>query len=364
MNERKKTVCHITSVHNTYDGRIFEKECVSLANAGYKVYLVGSGNTFTQHGVEIVGCGEKPQDRKKRFLKFRYEVFRKAVMLDCDIYHIHDPELLPFAMKLKKKGKCVIFDSHEDVPRQIMDKTWIPLIVRKLVSQVYEVYEKKLAKKLDYIISATEKINNLFVTYNSKSEVVYNYPIIHKSPELDINQKERALCFAGGLFVSNGIKELIDVVSELEIRLYLAGPIEKEILEYLQEKNKGNIKYLGIITHEEVYKLYKKCLIGVVVDLPTGNNVEGLPIKMFEYMLFGLPIITSNFPLRRKIFEEYQCGILIDPYDKNGYKDAIMKLICNLNLCKKYGENGRKAVCEKYNWHQEEKKLLYIYDEL
>lgn len=362
--QKEKKICHMTSVHNTLDSRIFAKECSSLADAGYKVYLVGPGESFTQNKVEVIGCGEKPKSRIKRFLMFRYKVFKTALFLDCDIYHLHDPELLPFALKLKKKGKYVIFDSHEDVPRQIMDKKWVPRPIRKIVSLIYEKYEKGIAEKIDYIITATEKINNLFICHNSNSEVIYNYPIIGEFTVAAVKEKEKALCFAGGLSATNGIKELINVASELEIKLYLAGPIQQEIAEYLKEENKGNIEYLGMLAREEVYALYKKCSVGIVADLATGNNVEGLPIKMFEYMLLGVPIITSDFPIRRKIFEEYPCGILVDPTNKNEYKAAILKLVNDKNLQERCSVIGRKAVLEKYNWNQEEKKLLTIYEEL
>ena len=112
-------VCHMTSVHPPEDVRIFHKECVSLAEAGYEVYLVERGESCEKNGVHIIGLGDLPKNRLKRMTEGAKKVYEKALELDCDIYHFHDPELLPYGLKLKKKGKKVIFDSHENTLEQI-----------------------------------------------------------------------------------------------------------------------------------------------------------------------------------------------------------------------------------------------------
>lgn len=364
MNIEVKRVCHVTCVHGTHDSRIFAKECVSLAQAGYETYLVGPGEDRNEKGVVVVGCGDKPKSRVSRMLLFRKKVLKMALALNCDVYHFHDPELLPYALKLKKRGKHAIFDSHEDVPRQIMDKRWIPRGIRKYVSKMYEKYEKKIAGKLDCVVTATDKITKCFHKYNVNASTIFNYPILEEFDLSESVQRERAICFAGGLSVTNGIKELIDIVDELGVKLYLAGPLSEEIRIYLENKEREKIKYLGVISRNEVYRLYSKCMVGVVVDLPTGNNVEGLPIKMFEYMVCGVPMLTSDFPLRREILEEYPCGKLVDPCNMEEYKNALMSLLDNTKLQECYSINGKKAANEKYNWSCEEKKLLQLYKEI
>ena len=132
-------VCHFTSAHDTTDVRIFLKECCSLQKAGHDVYLAGRGESREASGIHVIGCGE-PKGRMDRFLFFSKKVYQKALELDCDIYHFHDPDLLRYIKKLKKKGKYVIFDNHEDVPAQILDKTWRPGIFRSLVAKVYKKY--------------------------------------------------------------------------------------------------------------------------------------------------------------------------------------------------------------------------------
>ena len=126
----------MTSVHDPEDVRIFHKECVSLANAGYDVYLVERGDSYEKSGVHIVGVGQPCGGRLSRMFSFSKKVYHTALALDADVYHLHDPELLPYGLKLKKKGKKVIFDSHEDTCGSILEKTWIPSAMRKGVFYV------------------------------------------------------------------------------------------------------------------------------------------------------------------------------------------------------------------------------------
>ena len=97
-------ICHVTSVHQRYDTRIFHKECTSLANAGYDVILlVADGKKDeVRNGVKIVSIDYVPTSRYRRILLSGHVMFRAAQQIDAEIYHLHDPELLPFGKKLKR----------------------------------------------------------------------------------------------------------------------------------------------------------------------------------------------------------------------------------------------------------------------
>ena len=164
---KKNKVCHITSAHPDGDVRIFHKECVSLAAEGYDVSLViPNTESRIESGVNIVSFVYKPSSRLSRFTKSVNLAYKKALELDADIYHLHDPELLRIAAKLKNKGKKVIYDAHEDLPRQILSKKYLKPIVRKLISSRIEKYENKVVKKLDAIVTATPYIRDRFLKVN------------------------------------------------------------------------------------------------------------------------------------------------------------------------------------------------------
>ena len=153
-------VCHMTSSHNPKDQRIFHKQCVSLVNAGYDVYLVERGPSEETNGVHIVGTQEEDTGRFYRLLKRPRHVYKLAKALDADIYQIHDMELLPFALKLKRQGKKVIFDSHEDFAARFADSDALPLplFAKKILAKIYNTYQSNIIRKLDAVISDRKSV--------------------------------------------------------------------------------------------------------------------------------------------------------------------------------------------------------------
>lgn len=219
-------VCHVTSAHGEEDDRIFLKECISLADNGYEVYLVERGNTYDKDGVHIIGLGEIPENRLKRMISGGKRAYRKAMEIDADIYQLHDPELLPYAVKMKKKGKTVLFDSHEDVPAQIMDKYWIPGFLRCLTAKLYKSYETHVVKRIDAVVAATPHIAEQFAGRAKKIEIINNYPKLndiqyHDAP---FANRERIICYAGGIDEIRGEKIMIEAMRDTDGKMIIAGP--------------------------------------------------------------------------------------------------------------------------------------------
>ena len=218
-------VCYLTSAHNSTDIRIFVKECTSLASAGYEVYLVASGESRTENSVNIIGIGSAPAGRRKRMTGFAKTIYETAKSLDCDVYHFHDPELMPYALKFKRLGKKVIFDSHEDVPAQILDKEWIPYPLRKLVSIVYKRYETYAVRQFDAVVAATPHIADTFKGRAKKVVVINNYPKLddiefHNKP---FAERERIICYAGGINALRGENIMIEAMKDVDGQLIIAG---------------------------------------------------------------------------------------------------------------------------------------------
>lgn len=353
-------ICHITSVHSRYDDRIFIKECKSLSEAGEQVSLVVHDRQDDEQidGVSIFSTGEEYTSRLKRVLIGNKKLLKKVQEIQADVCQLHDPELLLLAKKLKRMGKKVIFDSHEDVPAQILDKEWIPIPIRRAVSKVYKMYETNVVRQIDAVIGATPHITEQFVGRARKAAVINNYPklddiMFHDTP---FEQREPVICYAGGIGEQRGERIMVEAVKDLDATLILAGEHEK--------MRKNNIVYAGMLDREGINRLYSRAVAGMVMLLPTKNYINSLPIKMFEYMAAGLPVIASNFPLWEKIITENKCGICVDPEDIKGVSKACQKLVDNPQLGQQMGLAGYKTVREKYNWKIEEKKLLDLYRSL
>ncbi|WZL81010.1 glycosyltransferase family 4 protein [Vallitaleaceae bacterium 9-2] len=362
----KRKVCHITSVHSRYDIRIFEKECVSLVRAGYDVTLLVNdiNENEIRKGVKIESINFTTKNRISRILLSEKIFLKRALNVDADIYHFHDPELLPLGYKLKKIGKFVIYDSHEDVPRQILAKNWIPLIIRKPISFLYEKYENSIVKHLGAVVTPTPLISSRFSKINKKTVEVSNFPLLEEFNIHENLSKKNVACYVGGITKNRGIFQIADAMKNKDIELILCGNFESEELKSEILNNYSNIRYLGVVDRKKIAEVISESLFGFVTLLPTPNHINSYPIKMFEYMAGGIPVVASDFPLWKSIVESNDCGICVDPNDTNEISTAIDTLMENEKKCNQMGNNGRKIVLEKYNWGIEKEKLYKIYSDL
>ena len=362
-------VCHMTSAHAPEDERVFFKECMSLAANGYETYLVARGNSYEKNGVHIIGVGEIPTSRRKRMTKGARKVYDVAKALDADIYHFHDPELLPYGLKLQKAGKRVIFDSHEDTAQQVMEKTWIPAIVRVPIYRTFVAYQKHICRQLDAVISVTPHICDSFRPFSKRVEMITNYPELEPMPARMAGQPNK-ICFAGGITEQWCHREILSALERCPDCSYvLCGDLDSDYGESLQQMSGWKkVNYVGRIPHEQVHALLGTCGIGMSLLKPGRNTGFQLGTmgntKIFEEMMAGLPIVCTDFLLWREFVDRYHCGICVDPENVDEIASAIRYLLDHPEEARQMGENGRRAVKEEFNWGVEEKKLLALYKEI
>jgi len=368
----KYKVCILTSVHPPFDARIFHKQAKSLVKAGYNVTLIAQHDkNEVVDGVEIVAL-PKPKNRLWRVLG-TWRVFKLVLKQKTDVYHFHDPELLPVGVLLKFfTRRKVIYDVHENVKRDIVTKSWLPRVARKPLSLMYQLTEKLCFLFIDEIIIAED---SYIENYRRCSNILAlrNYPILsYVRGSSEVKNSRPTLVYAGGISEARGVLELVESVRLLKpkhetVLLTLVGPIypislEEKIRKFLgQFRLQDNVCLVGKVRHEEIYNILPRCHIGIAILHPEPNYIESLPTKLFEYMAAGLPVIASNFPLWQEIVEGNNCGLTIDPLNPREIAGAVEYLIEHPDEAKRMGENGRKAVLEKYNWENESKKLLLSY---
>ncbi len=361
-------IVHLTSVHPRHDSRIFYKMCESLAKAGFDVtLLVADGKGYEEKsGVKIFDIG-KPTSIFERIFLSTLKIFRASIHLDADIYHFHDPELLLVAYMLKIRGKTIIFDFHEDVPEQMLAKPYLTPFILKVLSLLYSYLERVVAKAFDCLVAATPHIKSKLLQINSHVENINNYPIIHELKLGNLRQSSNQVCYIGGVTQIRGCYEMIRSMdfTNKPIKLVLAGDLSGVGLSELQcNKHPNRIQYLGFQDRDGVKSILSSSFAGLVTLWPVSNYVESLPIKLFEYMSAGLPVICSNFPLWREIVQGNNCGICVDPLNPEDIAKAIDWLYEHPDLALQMGQNGQMAVAKLYNWQNEENKLLALYQKL
>lgn len=360
-------VCHVTSVHKPTDGRIFERECISLTKR-YDVTLIAPNvDDYEQNGVHVKGV-PLPQNRLKRQRKLG-RVLKKMIEVDADIYHFHDPELIPIGLKIRKRGKKVIFDSHEDVPSQILSKTYIPTAsLRKLVSKYYAGYEKRLLSKYDGLVSVTPEIVNRLKTINPNTYMLTNYPICKGIP--DNRQWQRKIGFAGMVNGGWKIHIILEAIKDLDVSFEIAGPLsDKYRIQLESSEGWKKVKYHGIISHQDVLDMLQNCSIGMAVSTDKNPNI-GMKkgsigvTKLFEYMGLGIPIITTNLELWVPIIDGNHCGFCVDCNDVESIRKYIKFFLDNPEKAKEYGDRGRQVAIESYSWEAQEHTLFILYNSL
>lgn len=365
------SITHISTVHPAFDVRIFHKECKSLVREGFKVNLIVSHeNEETIDGIHIIPLPFFT-GRVKRMIVKPILAFFYALKLRSDLYHFHDPELMAVGIMLKLFGKKVIYDVHEDVPSQVMDKHWIPSRLRRFVSMIVKGIEKFGCLFFDGVIAATPYINNKFLKMTKNAIDINNYPLTSEFVDLNLdgkskNKTEKIVCYIGAITKKRGVVELIKAIEGTDIKLYLAGTVApRNLLESL-EKEEGwkNVTYFGKVERDEVVSILSKSQIGLCILHPTKSYIASLPVKLFEYMGAGLPVVMSNFPYWRKLFGDLESVSFVDPLSFEKIRNAIQTLISDPEKCHSMGQNGLKAVKEIYNWENEEKKLIDFYKSL
>lgn len=364
-------IVHVGYAHRPDDIRIFQKECTSLAKYGHQVIYVTSDMkkdsvNISDSVVEVITVKLQKTNRKLPFLLYCEDLKKILTPLDADVYHFHEVVLLSVLLYMRRQGKHVIYDMHEDSPRDMypsMCKRRGKLL-GNLLTKIIEIYENYCIKKADYVVTATPHIEQRCKKLTTSVSCIANFPIIHnkKINERPFNERDRIVCYTGGISETNGIFNIIDAMQQVNGSLYLAGVLSKEIKNRLMKYDSwGKVCELGYINRDKIQKILQKSMVGLVVYLPAGNTVEALPNKLFEYMEAGLPVIASDFPLWKRIVKENQCGICVNPDKPDEIADAINRIFENPKLAEEMGRNGKNAIREKYNWQTEEKRLLRVY---
>ncbi len=367
-------ICHMTSTHGQKDVRIFQKECVSLVKEGYEVYLIAQGENCTEKGVHIIGFGRKPSQRWRRMIFSSWKTYRLAKKLDADIYHVHDPELLPYGYLLKKSGKTVIFDSHENLFILMQEKKYIPFLMRKFIERIFVRFLKKVCKKLDAIITVDPLIGEKYQEINERTIVIANFPILEeKERDSSVSETEKSgIAFAGGVdqqWNHKAVIEALEIIQE-KIEYKVCGNADQSYLEELKTLPKwGQVDYRGVVPHSEALSILHNSMIGVALCNYSGNTNQEIGTlgntKLFEIMMTGIPVICTGFEIWEDIVKKYSCGICIkNPQDSRAIADAVQYFLDNQEEAKRMGRQGRKAIMEKYHWGIEERKLVKLYEVL
>lgn len=372
MGGRKNNkVVHLTSVHQPLDIRIFHKECRSLAAAGFEVVLVApAAANMERDGIRIRAV-PLPSSRRARMVKTVYQVFQAARDEDGSVYHFHDPELIPVGIALKALGKRVVYDIHENYPKAMYSKDYVPLPLRWTAAGFAWFVEALAAGSADAMVAAEPPIATRFPP--AKTCLVQNFPLRAEMEQLfqrPYAGRPNTVAYVGGISRMRGIVEAVAAVgslpADLPVTLKIAGEFRPpELLDEVSAMpGWARVAYLGWLSRERIVALLAEARVGLVALYPEPNYLDSYPIKMFEYMAAGIPVIASDFPLWRQIVTSCGCGLLVDPLDHGAVAEAIRYLLTHPDEAAEMGRRGQEAVWSTYTWDAEADRLVGLYRSL
>jgi len=363
-------VCHLSSVHQRNDTRIFFKECMTLQKNGYDTFWIvadGLGDEV-KNGVSIIDVGSST-NRFSRIFSSTIKVFSRARKLNADIYHFHDPELAPICLLFRLMSKPVIFDVHENVAEQIKDKQWLSPTFARFLSFLFMLLNKVFTRFYNIII-AEYSYATLYENKKSKNkfEVILNFPEVQFLEKFkNIKRKGHEFFYIGVVSNDRGLEVILDALNILDsknfdFKMHFVGRLFDEVdwVKYASIKDK--VIFYGRKSLDEGYAISSQCIAGLAVLKPIGNYVGSYPTKVFEYMAIGLPTITSNFALYKQIVEENKVGWCVDPYSPEDLAEIMISILESNSL--EEVSNFALSASEKYSWQTESVKLLNMYESI
>jgi glycosyltransferase involved in cell wall biosynthesis len=389
MEGNGKTVCMISCLHPLKDDRIYWKESLSLQKYGYKVIHIGVSDKeydeISEQGIRLISI-KKKQFFKNPFIDKFYrtisfqpniytDIFNLAKELKADVYHFHDYQINRIGRKLKNLSHQpkVIYDVHEPYSITVSTTTSKNIFV-KLFWLIYGVYlnywELMKSKKYDLILTTEENVQQRFSKklLNIPVEIIYNYVDIEPVYSAE---KKYDFIYCGGIRRRRGIFEILKAVNILnqkqnKLRVLLIGNIhdkglEKEIRNFIKINNLEDcVDLIPAVPYSEVFKYYSISKIGLAVFNDKKVNRTIMPIKIFEYIVCGLPVITSNFGHMKTITLENNTGILIDPKSTEQLVEKMEMIISNVDFYNRMSNNCFNSR-SKYLWKHMENKLISVY---
>jgi glycosyltransferase involved in cell wall biosynthesis len=366
-------VAHLTSVHTPFDTRILHKECQTLAGAGYDVVLIAPCERDAEVGGVRIRAVAKPRNRLERMVRTGWQIYRAGLNENAALYHFHDPELIPQALLLRLHGKPVIYDVHEDDAAALRQKAYVPGLVRRPLASIVGFLER-LTSRAFHLVLAEQYYERQF----PRGIPILNYPIIDEDAAAQAvvrhdEPPQIRLLYTGTVTVQRGALLHAAIVNLLPTaHVHIIGRCDPKLAEAMLNVAGENATRLHIegegchVPYERILAAYKEggWSAGLALFPPSMHYLEKQLTKFFEYMMYGIPIVCSDFPSWRALMNETGAGLCVDAEAPNDVAGAISWLVDHPQEAEAMGQRGRDAVRSRYNWDVEGKKLVALYGEL
>ena len=368
-----RKVAILSSVHLALDNRVFYREARTLARAGYDVTLIAvHDRDEVRDGVRIRALPRVA--RRRRPLLWR-ALAQMARATGVDVFHFHDPELLLLSPWLRQAtGRPTIYDIHEANADFIAVKEYIPVVARRPLAGLFRRLEPRLAAGESGLIFADEAIAADFASFAGPKATLFNFPgqpLIDAGASATTARWEPIVLYLGGMERNRGAELMLDAFAQVVARMpaarlrlvgHFAPPgLEGEMRAEAARRGIGHaVEFVGRVPFDQVGAHLAAARVGWVTWGAATKNQKNIPTKLFEYMAYGLPVVSSDLPSTRP-FVPPDVGLLAGADDAAGHAAALLRLLGDGVTAEALGAAGRRRVGEAWNWAAMEGRLLGVY---
>jgi len=360
-------ICFLSTTHNPLDSRLFHREACSLSKF-HSIKIIAISQTGPIGNFNNVRFFPIPPPKHKIFHFITiFKVLFAGIACNADVYVCMEPGSLFSGVIIKKiKKKYLFYDGHEYFPELFADNTVFPQLIRPIVIKIMESIEKILARHADIVITVDPYLKERYLKYNDNVYIFPNYPILQVFTNEMANQSGNGLIYIGYLKLEKGLHQILQAAVQSKTQITCVGPYASnfdrdKIEKFIKENPNLDITIVGNIRHAEVKRYISLSRIGMVLLQPVDRHLHVVPVKLFEYMACGKPVIASNFPDISAIIKRERNGITVNPVDVEEITQAIKFLLHNPEEANKMGINGRKAIEQYYNWERIEQEFIELF---
>jgi glycosyltransferase involved in cell wall biosynthesis len=340
-----RRVMHLTTVHRPRDVRIFHKEGRAVARAGARATVAAPARRLTRATRPLAG----------------WRLMAEARRRGADLYHVHDPELLPAALWLSRStGTPVIYDVHEYLGQTARTKAWLPAALRLPIALAAERAERVAGRRLAAVVTSNEDLAARFAADGARAVSVANSPWSDSFPEPGPPSGEPVVLYVGGIGPLRGLELMRTAFPMVDVpgaRLVLAGPGDPGELP-------DNIEHIGVVDHSAVPGLLADAAVAWIPLQRHGNYDRAVPTKLIEAMAAGRPVVTSDLGRTSAIVRGAGCGIIVPAADAEAHAHALGHLLANPDRAAAMGAAGRRAFLEGLDFDTEARSLAALYAEI
>lgn len=366
----KKIFCFFKPVDRHRDEVLSLRHSKSLQEAGWKtVYVVNDSDPDeVVDGMLVTGFGKKSYTSYfKRIFITSFQVFKKLKEVDADVYQTWFIDQLLTCVLLKLYGKKVVFHFREEYPYTYFDvysgntEGKKPPLKKRIAFKLIWQYIKFCLKRLDYVFATGNDEAEILKEMGVKRYVIHgNFPFVNWNFNLSLDEylkREDRIIYYGTIYGISCQEYMLKALEKVDhVKYLLAGSFrgnrryEEKVMSMPKWKD---VEFVNGFSIDELPGMLKRSTISNILrDFSQTHYHQGNigVIKMFESMEAGLPLICPDVPVYREIWNNYKFGILVDPTNVQQIEDAVRYLVEHKEEAYQMGQEGRRAVIEKFSW--------------